>query len=112
MKTRWGTVTAIVDESGEDYLYPAEWFAAVELPRRVPNLTCVGRLGSSWLIHCAQSTRGGAGGAHDVMIAVHMQEVAGDRLAHFVVGGLGVIGEGRRSRWRIMPGVQKPHCSA
>lgn len=25
----------IVDESGEDYLYPAAWFAAVELPRRV-----------------------------------------------------------------------------
>ena len=25
----------IVDESGEDYLYPAEWFAVVELPRRV-----------------------------------------------------------------------------
>ena len=25
----------IVDESGEDYLYPAEWFAAVKLPRRV-----------------------------------------------------------------------------
>jgi len=25
----------IVDESGEDYLYPAEWFAAVALPRRV-----------------------------------------------------------------------------
>ena len=25
----------IVDESGEDYLYPAEWFAAVEVPRRV-----------------------------------------------------------------------------
>ena len=25
----------IVDESGEDYLYPAEWFAAIELPRRV-----------------------------------------------------------------------------
>lgn len=25
----------IVDESGEDYLYPAEWFAPVELPRRV-----------------------------------------------------------------------------
>ena len=25
----------IVDESGEDYLYPAGWFAAVELPRRV-----------------------------------------------------------------------------
>jgi hypothetical protein len=27
----------IVDESGEDYLYPAEWFAALELPRRVKN---------------------------------------------------------------------------
>jgi hypothetical protein len=25
----------VVDESGEDYLYPAEWFVAVELPRRV-----------------------------------------------------------------------------
>jgi hypothetical protein len=25
----------IVDESGEDYLHPAEWFAAVELPKRV-----------------------------------------------------------------------------
>jgi hypothetical protein len=25
----------IVDESGEDYLYPAGWFAAVELPQRV-----------------------------------------------------------------------------
>jgi hypothetical protein len=25
----------IVDESGEDYLYPSEWFAAVHLPRRV-----------------------------------------------------------------------------
>jgi hypothetical protein len=25
----------IVDESGEDYLYPAAWFAAIELPRRV-----------------------------------------------------------------------------
>ena len=25
----------IVDESGKDYLYPAEWFAAVEVPRRV-----------------------------------------------------------------------------
>jgi hypothetical protein len=32
------TVTAdlrIIDESGEDYLYPAAWFAAAELPRRV-----------------------------------------------------------------------------
>jgi hypothetical protein len=27
----------IVDESGEDYLYPAQWFAAVELPRRVKS---------------------------------------------------------------------------
>jgi hypothetical protein len=27
----------IVDESGEDYLYPADWFAALELPRRVKN---------------------------------------------------------------------------
>lgn len=25
----------VVDESGDDYLYPAEWFAALELPRRV-----------------------------------------------------------------------------
>lgn len=25
----------IVDESGEDYLYPAEWFVAVAVPRRV-----------------------------------------------------------------------------
>ena len=25
----------VVDESGEDYLYPAEWFAVVEVPRRV-----------------------------------------------------------------------------
>lgn len=27
----------IVDESGEDYLYRAEWFAAIELPRRVQS---------------------------------------------------------------------------
>jgi hypothetical protein len=27
----------IVDESGEDYLYPAEWFAELELPRRVKS---------------------------------------------------------------------------
>ena len=27
----------IVDESGEDYLYPAEWFAALDLPRRVKS---------------------------------------------------------------------------
>jgi hypothetical protein len=25
----------VVDESGEDYLYPAKWFAAVDLPPRV-----------------------------------------------------------------------------
>jgi hypothetical protein len=25
----------VVDESGENYLYPAEWFASVELPRRI-----------------------------------------------------------------------------
>jgi len=25
----------IVDESGEDYLYPAAWFVPVELPRQV-----------------------------------------------------------------------------
>jgi hypothetical protein len=25
----------VLDESGEDYLYPADWFVAVELPRRV-----------------------------------------------------------------------------
>lgn len=25
----------VIDESGEDYLYPAEWFAAVDLPRQV-----------------------------------------------------------------------------
>jgi hypothetical protein len=27
----------VVDESGEDYLYPATWFAAVELPPRIKN---------------------------------------------------------------------------
>ena len=25
----------VVDESGEDYLYPAEWFVSVKLPNRV-----------------------------------------------------------------------------
>jgi len=25
----------VVDESGEDYLYPAKWFVPVELPRRI-----------------------------------------------------------------------------
>ena len=28
----------IIDESGEDYLYPAEWFVSVELPLRVTRL--------------------------------------------------------------------------
>ena len=39
----------IVDESGEDYLYPADWFAAVELPRRVKNslLSCSAQLQSA-----------------------------------------------------------------
>ena len=25
----------VVDESGEDYLYPADWFVAVEVPKAV-----------------------------------------------------------------------------
>ena len=25
----------VVDESGEDYLYPAEWFAELEIPKAV-----------------------------------------------------------------------------
>ena len=25
----------VIDESGEDHLYPAEWFATVELPHRI-----------------------------------------------------------------------------
>ena len=25
----------IVDESGEDYLYPTDWFVAIEIPRRI-----------------------------------------------------------------------------
>jgi hypothetical protein len=28
----------IIDESGEDYLYPAEWFVPVDLPLRVTRL--------------------------------------------------------------------------
>jgi hypothetical protein len=27
----------IIDESGEDYLYPADWFAIVKLPKPVQN---------------------------------------------------------------------------
>jgi hypothetical protein len=39
----------IVDESGEDYLYPAEWFAALEVPPRVRSslLRRSGRLQSA-----------------------------------------------------------------
>ena len=33
----------IVDESGEDYLYPAAWFATVDLPRRVRTSLLRGR---------------------------------------------------------------------
>ena len=25
----------VIDESGEDYLYPAEWFSAIDVPRRL-----------------------------------------------------------------------------
>jgi hypothetical protein len=25
----------VIDESGEDYLYPADWFAPIDVPRRV-----------------------------------------------------------------------------
>jgi hypothetical protein len=25
----------VIDESGEDYLYPAEWFVPIELPREI-----------------------------------------------------------------------------
>ena len=25
----------VIDESGEDYIYPAEWFVAIELPQAV-----------------------------------------------------------------------------
>ena len=30
----------VVDESGEDYLYPAGWFVLIELPRALENLYC------------------------------------------------------------------------
>ena len=36
----------VVDESGEDYLYPADWFATVEVPRRV-RASLLGRLQSA-----------------------------------------------------------------
>lgn len=33
----------IIDESGEDYLYPADWFVPVELPRKAQRaLTAAG----------------------------------------------------------------------
>ncbi|MBI3635333.1 MAG: hypothetical protein HY216_03805 [Candidatus Rokubacteria bacterium] len=28
----------VIDESGEDYLYPEDWFSPVELPRRAKHL--------------------------------------------------------------------------
>ena len=31
----WDGDVRIIDESGEDYLYPAEWFIAIDLPREV-----------------------------------------------------------------------------
>ena len=37
----------IVDDSGEDYLYPAEWFAAVELPRAVERALASTRASAS-----------------------------------------------------------------
>jgi hypothetical protein len=27
----------VIDESGEDYLYPAEWFVAIEVPEAVQH---------------------------------------------------------------------------
>ena len=33
----------VIDESGEDYLYPQEYFAAVELPERIAQLYLEGR---------------------------------------------------------------------
>ena len=32
----------VVDESGEDYLYPADYFVAVELPREVERALAAG----------------------------------------------------------------------
>lgn len=28
-------LTRVIDEDGEDYLYPAEWFVAIEVPQAV-----------------------------------------------------------------------------
>lgn len=33
----------VIDESGEDYLYPAEWFVPIELPRKVSASILRGR---------------------------------------------------------------------
>ncbi len=38
----------IVDESGEDYLYPMEWFVTVEVPEEAePSLAAAARLPSA-----------------------------------------------------------------
>ena len=31
----------VIDESGEDYLFPADWFSSVELPRAVEDALLV-----------------------------------------------------------------------
>ena len=36
MQRRSGDVR-VVNESGEDYLYPADWFVAVEVPKAVQD---------------------------------------------------------------------------
>ena len=35
----------IVDESGEDYLYPESYFISVELPRGCDNLKLISKMG-------------------------------------------------------------------
>lgn len=35
----------VVDESGEDYLYPSDWFVPIELPRKASNSVLRSRLG-------------------------------------------------------------------
>jgi hypothetical protein len=32
-----GGEVRVVDESGEDYLYPADWFVALQIPKAVRN---------------------------------------------------------------------------
>jgi len=36
----------VIDESGEDYLYPADWFVFIELPRALEKSFVAGRLTS------------------------------------------------------------------